>query len=138
MGEKRAIPGLELWRPADAREVVVAWRRALERDDGPVALALTRQSVPVLEADDVEQRARFGGYVVEAERQAGAPEAITAFGTAPHHDPPSSDERRTLLVRDIRGALQRNDPERECDQRTRGDAQTIRSSRARPALPLPA
>ncbi len=74
----RAIPGLELWRPADAREVVVAWRRALEREDGPVALALTRQAVPVLEADDVESRARRGGYVVEPERESGAPELVIA------------------------------------------------------------
>jgi transketolase len=41
----RLIPGLEVWRPADAVETVAAWRRALERGQGPVALALSRQGV---------------------------------------------------------------------------------------------
>ena len=45
----RAIPGLAVVRPADANETAVAWRTILERNDGPVALALTRQSVPVLD-----------------------------------------------------------------------------------------
>jgi transketolase len=44
----RAIPGLTVIRPADAPEVAEAWRAAL-RSEGPVALILTRQAVPVLE-----------------------------------------------------------------------------------------
>jgi transketolase len=44
----RAIPGLVVIRPADANETAVAWRVALERQ-GPVALALTRQKLPVLD-----------------------------------------------------------------------------------------
>jgi len=72
----RAIPRLEVWRPADAREVSCAWRRALERDDGPVALILTRQGVPVLEADGVEQAATRGGYVLEAESDPDALELV--------------------------------------------------------------
>ncbi len=43
----RAIPNLTVIRPADAAETVVAWRVALERRTGPVALILTRQKVPV-------------------------------------------------------------------------------------------
>lgn len=43
----RAIPNLVLIRPADANEVFEAWRIALRRRDGPTALALTRQGVPV-------------------------------------------------------------------------------------------
>jgi transketolase len=46
----RAIPGLVVLRPADANETAVAWRTALERTDGPTALVLSRQGVPVLEA----------------------------------------------------------------------------------------
>ncbi len=49
----RTIPGLWVIRPADANETVVAWRVALERTDGPVALALTRQDVPVLDRAEV-------------------------------------------------------------------------------------
>ncbi|MBI4464365.1 MAG: transketolase, partial [Acidobacteria bacterium] len=45
----RAIPNLTVIRPADSTETVVAWRVALERRGGPVALILTRQKVPVLD-----------------------------------------------------------------------------------------
>ncbi len=45
----RAIPNLCLIRPADANETAVAWRVAIERRGGPVALALTRQPLPVLD-----------------------------------------------------------------------------------------
>ncbi len=70
----RAIPNLEVWRPADARETVAAWRSALTRNDGPVAMALTRQNVPTIELAGVEEKARRGGYtVVECE---GAPELV--------------------------------------------------------------
>ncbi len=42
----RAIPGLDVVRPADANETVAAWRVILENPDGPAALCLTRQNVP--------------------------------------------------------------------------------------------
>ena len=45
----RAIPNLSLIRPADANETAVAWRVAIERRGGPVALALTRQKLPVID-----------------------------------------------------------------------------------------
>jgi len=47
----RAIPGLTVIRPADATETVHAWRLAVSIADGPVALILTRQAVPLLTAD---------------------------------------------------------------------------------------
>jgi transketolase len=59
----RAIPFLWFIRPADATETVGAWKAALEREDGPVALALTRQKVPTLEGTTVAGVAR-GAYVV--------------------------------------------------------------------------
>ncbi len=49
----RAIPNLWYARPGDANETVMAWRLALERRGGPVALALTRQKLPVLDRSDV-------------------------------------------------------------------------------------
>ena len=49
----RAIPGLHVVRPADAAETVEAWRYALARRDGPTALCLTRQGVPVLDRDEL-------------------------------------------------------------------------------------
>ncbi len=45
----RAIPNLTVIRPGDANETAVAWRVALETRDRPVALVLTRQSVPTLD-----------------------------------------------------------------------------------------
>jgi len=61
----RLIPRMEVWRPCDAVETVVAWRRALERRDGPVALALSRQGLPHQPRDE-EQLAAIarGGYVL--------------------------------------------------------------------------
>jgi transketolase len=59
----RAIPNLWFVRPADATETAGAWKAALEREDGPVALALSRQKLPVLEGTSVEGVAR-GAYVV--------------------------------------------------------------------------
>ena len=70
----RAIPFLWFVRPADATETVGAWKLALEREDGPVALALTRQKVPTLELTSVEGVAR-GAYVVHDPEDV-APELI--------------------------------------------------------------
>jgi transketolase len=69
----RAIPFLWFIRPADATETVGAWKVALEREDGPVGLALTRQKVPTLDGTTVEGVAR-GAYVVHEPDE--APELI--------------------------------------------------------------
>jgi transketolase len=62
----RAIPHLWVIRPADANETVVAWRVALERTDGPVALLLSRQNIEVLDRAEVAPAAGLeqGGYVL--------------------------------------------------------------------------
>ena len=64
----RSVPNLWVWRPADARETVVAWRTVLECERGPCALLLTRQKVAVLDPEGVEEGARRGGYVLLRER----------------------------------------------------------------------
>ncbi|CAM3760125.1 transketolase [Cohnella lubricantis] len=71
----RAIPGLTVIRPSDANETANAWAYALQQTDGPVALVLSRQNLPVLEQTkaNVEQLSR-GAYVL-AETNA-SPEAI--------------------------------------------------------------
>ncbi len=76
----RSVPNLPVWRPADARETAVSWRVALEREGGPLALVLTRQAVPVLDADGVEEGALRGGYVLQAE-EAGRDLELTIVGT---------------------------------------------------------
>jgi transketolase len=82
----RAIPNLQVIRPADANETVAAWRVALERRDGPTGLVLTRQSLPVLErselagADNLER----GAYVL-SDAPGGSPEVILiATGSEVH------------------------------------------------------
>ncbi|MEX2425006.1 MAG: transketolase [Acidimicrobiia bacterium] len=58
----RAMPNLDLIRPADAGEVLEAWELALNRTDGPTALVLTRQNVPTL--DRPTGGVARGGYVL--------------------------------------------------------------------------
>ncbi|HET7648379.1 MAG TPA: transketolase [Gaiellaceae bacterium] len=81
----RAIPNLWFVRPADARETVGAWKVALEREDGPVAFALTRQKVPTLAESQVDGVAR-GAYVLwESEDAAGLPDVLLlATGSEVH------------------------------------------------------
>ena len=56
----RAIPNLDVIRPADATETVEAWRAAMSRTDGPTLLALTRQKLPVLDRDALGRGRRRG------------------------------------------------------------------------------
>ena len=65
----RAIPRLEVIRPADANETSAAWAAALERRSGPTALVLSRQGLPILEGTREQARAGVarGGYVLRAE-----------------------------------------------------------------------
>jgi transketolase len=58
----RIIPGLVTIRPADAKETAAAWRVALHRVNGPTALALTRQKLPVLDGPAAVER---GAYVLQ-------------------------------------------------------------------------
>lgn len=60
----RAIPQLDIVRPADANETAAAWRGILERNDrGPAGIVLSRQNLPVLEGTSHEG-VRKGGYVL--------------------------------------------------------------------------
>jgi transketolase len=73
----RAIPGLDVVRPADANETAVAWRTILEHNDRPAGIILSRQNLPVFDRDTLasaEGVAR-GGYVL-AEASSGTPEVI--------------------------------------------------------------
>jgi transketolase len=80
----RAIPRLWVIRPADANETAVAWRVGLEREDGPVALLLSRQNLPVFDraevgaADGVER----GGYVLWDSFSSSGPASGGSGGSA--------------------------------------------------------
>ncbi|MBW2604927.1 MAG: transketolase [Deltaproteobacteria bacterium] len=60
----RAIPGLTVIRPADASETAQAWRQALKTTDGPIALILSRQKLPVLKSGTMEDDLTKGAYVM--------------------------------------------------------------------------
>jgi transketolase len=65
----RAIPGLDMVRPADANETVAAWATILKNNDRPAGLALTRQAVPIFPRGedgfaDTSEVAK-GGYVLK-------------------------------------------------------------------------
>jgi transketolase len=63
----RAMPGLRVFRPADALETAECWQLALEWTHGPSLLALSRQNLPALRDDASENRCARGAYrLVEA------------------------------------------------------------------------
>jgi transketolase len=73
----RSIPNMRVIRPADANEVVEAWREAIKRQDGPTAIVLTRQGVPVLDRSQLGSAAGLarGGYVL-AEASGAKPDVV--------------------------------------------------------------
>ncbi len=79
----RAIPGLDVVRPADANETVAAWRSVLEHTDRPAGLALTRQNVPTFPRGTDAQGQHWattenvarGGYVL-VDAEGGEPDVV--------------------------------------------------------------
>ncbi|MFE0090780.1 transketolase [Streptomyces sp. NPDC058992] len=76
----RAIPGLDVVRPADANETVAVWRGILERTDRPAGLALSRQNLPVLDRSPASglasaEGAVRGGYIL-AEATGEVPDVV--------------------------------------------------------------
>jgi transketolase len=73
----RAIPGLTVLRPADASEVVEAWRVALAHKNGPVALILTRQKLPLIDRSvySAATGVASGAYVL-ADAVDGPPQVV--------------------------------------------------------------
>ena len=80
----RAIPGLDIVRPADANEVSYSWKKILERRQGPAGIALTRQNIPVFNRESPDEtgviygsasNVEKGAYIL-AEASNGSPAAI--------------------------------------------------------------
>jgi transketolase len=101
----RAIPGLDVIRPADANEVVEAWRVAIDRHHQPVALVLTRQNLPILDRSRYAspEGLRRGGYVL-ADPDDGDPEVIliatgseVALAIAAHEELSGEDIRSRVV-----------------------------------------
>ena len=82
----RAITGLTVIRPADANETAEAWRIAVENKNGPTAIILTRQNVPVMDRGRLSPAAglRKGAYIL-SDSSSGKPEVILiATGSEVH------------------------------------------------------
>ncbi len=75
----RAIPGLDVVRPADANEVAACWRTILAQSDRPAGLVLTRQNVPVFPRDEDgfsdTSNVHRGGYVL-LDSEGGLPDVV--------------------------------------------------------------
>ncbi len=75
MASLRYIPHNDVWRPCDAVESAVAWKAAIERNDGPACLVFSRQTLPHQSRDEAQVAdISRGGYVLRD--SAGAPELI--------------------------------------------------------------
>jgi transketolase len=74
----RAMPHLHVYRPADAIEVAECWELAIRRNEGPSLLVLTRQALPTMRNDIVENCSARGGYVLA---EAEGPRAATLIAT---------------------------------------------------------
>ena len=79
----RAMPNLAVIRPGDANEAVAAWICAVESSDGPTALMLTRQKLPILAGTAEKARVGVarGGYVLRDASSAAASPDLILIGT---------------------------------------------------------
>ena len=97
----RAIPGLTVIRPADANETAEAWRVAIEHQEGPVAIILTRQNLPVIDRNKFGPAIglRKGAYIL-ADSPLGKPEVILiATGSEVHLALEASEKLQSEGVR---------------------------------------
>lgn len=99
----RAIPNLTVIRPADANETSEAWRLAIENRQGPVALALTRQKVPVLDRDEFAPASGVsrGAYILKDAPNASPDIILVATGSEVHISLEAAEklEEKGLAVR---------------------------------------
>jgi transketolase len=92
----RLIPNMDVWRPCDTVETLIAWEAAIERRDGPTSLLLSRQSVPFLRAAADEMAIRRGGYVFS--EAAGGPGRAQAVVIATGSELPIAMQAQKLLA----------------------------------------
>ena len=75
------VPNLDVWRPCDTVETMVAWTQAVEKRSGPSALCLSRQNLPFVKRDDAQVAAiAKGGYIL-SEANGAAKAVIIATGS---------------------------------------------------------
>ncbi|WP_069130855.1 transketolase [Rhodohalobacter halophilus] len=69
LASMRATPNVNVIRPADANETSVAWKSAIQKDDGPTLLVLTRQNLPTIDRSKYTpvKEAEKGAYILKKE-----------------------------------------------------------------------
>lgn len=79
----RAMPGINVFRPADANEVTEAWKAMINRTDGPSMIILTRQNVEILERTKYKpaEGLHQGAYVLSPEKQEDLDIILIATGS---------------------------------------------------------
>jgi transketolase len=77
----RAIPRLNLVRPADANETALGWRFALRQEENPTAFALSRQNLPILDPDVIPDDAIERGAYVLRDSDGEEPPELILIGT---------------------------------------------------------
>jgi len=98
----RAMPGLTVIRPADANETALAWEYAIAHREGPVALILSRQNLPVIDREKYAPARGIerGGYVLA--ESSGTPELILIASGAEVHLALSAHQRLSAQGAQVR------------------------------------
>lgn len=96
----RAIPNMVVLRPCDANETAAAWRWVMEYREGPAALVLSRQKLPVLDRSQLAPASELarGAYVLSEPRDTKPVAVIIATGAEVH---PALEAQRMLAARRI-------------------------------------
>ncbi len=95
----RVIPGLDVWRPADTAETVVAWRAAIESRHRPIALLLSRQNLPYLPKGSLDDIAK-GAYVLAEPAEVGLKKKAQAVIVATGSEVQLALHAQAALARD--------------------------------------
>lgn len=99
----RAIPNVQVLRPADANEVSYCWKSAIEKNDGPSVMVLTRQALPTIDRSGYGEAngAEKGAYIIKKEQTEKPDLILIATGSEVYPSLQASDilERKGLSVR---------------------------------------
>ncbi len=101
----RLIPGMDVWRPADTVETLVAWSSAIERADGPSSLIFTRQALPFVSREEIDADAiAKGGYVIQ-EAPEGAEKAQVTLLASGSEVALAAEARKILIAENIQARV---------------------------------
>jgi len=97
----RLIPNMDVWRPADTCETLVAWASAIERRNGPSSLLFSRQAVRFIEREEIDADAIARGAYVISEAAGGLKQASAVIIATGSEVPLAMDAQAALLAAGI-------------------------------------